>query len=72
MQEFPVSDAGIDSVNPTVTILSDSRIQVQYDTPLGRVTRIISFSRPLTITDDITPFGRIAVEETSTVPIGER
>lgn len=68
MEPFEVSDAGVDSVVPTVTLLPDGRIQVEYDTAEGRVTRIIVFRRPDTITDDITPFGRMQVTESYTTP----
>ena len=66
MVPYAVSDVGVDSVNPTVTVLPDFRIQVEYDTPDGHVTRIIKFSRPTTITDDITPFNPTLTEEYTT------
>lgn len=69
MDEYAVSDPGVDSVNPSIAVLSDSRIQIEYDTPDGHVTRIVGFNRPTTITDDITPFGRMTVEQTSTTPM---
>lgn len=68
MPAFPVSDPGVDSINPVITILSDSRIRIDYDTPDGHVTRILAFMRPKTITDDITPFGSTSVESTVTAP----
>lgn len=68
MAAYPVSDPGVDSINPEITVLSDRRIQVDYDTPAGHVTRIITFNRPSTITDDIEPFGRMKVTETTTTP----
>ncbi|HEX6852553.1 MAG TPA: hypothetical protein VF139_14245 [Candidatus Polarisedimenticolaceae bacterium] len=67
MAPFRVSDAGIDSVAPTITMLSDSRVRVDYTTSEGTVSRTIEFHRPLTITDDATPFGRFTVTASSTI-----
>lgn len=63
MQAYPVSDPAIDSVHPTVTVLPDGKIEVAYDTPGGRVVRVVAFGRPSTITDDVTPFGRMTITE---------
>jgi hypothetical protein len=65
MLAYPVSDEGIDSVHPQVTVRADGKIVVSYDTPAGKVTRVVVFSRPSTITDDVTPFGRMTVTEDS-------
>lgn len=64
MMPFRVSDATDDALNPTVTVLADGTIQVSYDTPRGRVTKIIRFAKPKTITDDITPFNTLSVTAT--------
>ena len=64
---FRVSDAGADSVAPTITMLSDTRVRIDYTTPEGTVTRTIEFHRPLTITDDATPFGRFSVTSSTTM-----
>jgi hypothetical protein len=63
MPAFRVSDPSIDSVHPTITLLPDGKIEVAFDTPGGRVVRVVAFGRPLTITDDVTPFGRMTVTE---------
>jgi hypothetical protein len=44
MPGFPVSDVGVDSRLPTVTMLDDSRARVEYDTPGGHVVRIVLFN----------------------------
>lgn len=67
MFPYPVSDEGVDSQDPTITVLDECRIQIDYDTPGGRVTRIVHFARPATITDDINPFNRLSVSEASPV-----
>ncbi len=61
MPAFAVSEAGVDSRLPTVTMLDDSQVRVEYDTPEGSVVRIVAFNRPTTITDDIDPFGRLDI-----------
>ena len=53
--EAPVSDAGIDSRYPSITVLVDGRIQVEFDTPGGRVLRFVYVPVPDSITDDIDP-----------------
>lgn len=65
MTAFPVSDAGIDSVYPQVNVRPDGKIEVSYETPSGRVVRVVTFARPTTITDDVTPFGRMNVTQES-------
>jgi hypothetical protein len=61
MTPFRVSDLGEDASNPSIAVLPDGRIQVGYDTPDSHVTRIVAFARPMTITDDLTPFGTVTV-----------
>jgi len=51
----PVSDAGIDSRYPSITVLADGRIHVEFDTPGGRVIRFVYAPVPDSITDDIDP-----------------
>lgn len=63
MPAFLVSDLSIDSLHPSVTIRPDGKIEVAFDTPGGRVVRVVAFGRPSTITDDVTPFGRMTVTE---------
>ena len=62
---FLVSDPGVDSVAPTITMLSDTRVRIDYTTATGTVSRTIEFHRPMTITDDATPFGRFEVSSTT-------
>ena len=69
MSEFRVSDVYENAVATSVRLLPDRRIEIRYDTQSARVTRIISFDRPRTITDDVTPFGRFHIDETFSVPI---
>lgn len=66
MVPFQVSDSGVDSWNPSIGILPDGKIQVEYDTPAGRVTRVVVFNRPSTITDDVNPVGQMSIESSST------
>lgn len=61
MTPFRVSDLGEDASNPSIAVLPDGRIQVGYDTPDAHVTRIVAFARPMTITDDLSPFGVVTV-----------
>src|SRR5262249_31074138 len=61
MQEFAVSDYGVDSRNPVVTVLPDKTIEVDYDTPHGPESRIVTFDWPVSINDDITPMGRVSI-----------
>jgi hypothetical protein len=59
MPAYPVSDGGVDSRLPGITLLDDGRIQVDYDTPAGHVVRFVTFIRPMSITDDIDPMARL-------------
>jgi hypothetical protein len=65
MAPFLVSDAGVDSVGPTITMLSDTRVRIDYTTAQGTISRTVEFNRPATITDDATPFGRFEVTSTT-------
>lgn len=68
MAAYPVSDAGVDSYDPVVTVLPDGKIRVEYTTAAGRVTRVLAFTRPDTITDDVTPMDRFTITESTTSP----
>lgn len=71
---FRVSEPGQDATNPKIAVLADGGIQVEYDTAEVHVTKIIRFARPLSITDDTTPFGSSgasATAQTSESPIGK-
>jgi len=56
---YLVSKAGIDSRRPYIEVTTDNSIRVTFDTPSGRFSRVVAFSLPLTITDDIDPFGQM-------------
>lgn len=65
MPAFLVSDQTVDSVQPDIEVRPDGTIEISYDTPAGRITRVVKFARPATITDDVTPFGRMTVTHES-------
>ncbi len=50
-----VSDPGIDSRAPSITVLTGGRIQVEFDTPLGHVVRYAFVALPDSIYDDLDP-----------------
>jgi hypothetical protein len=68
MPAYPVSDEQVDSRRPGITLLDDGQIQVNYDTPAGRVIRLLVLSRPLSINDDIDPFARLNSDATPIPP----
>jgi hypothetical protein len=55
MPGAPVSDPGIDSRYPSISILDDGRIRVEFETPGGRVIRFVFVPVQNSITDDIDP-----------------
>jgi len=55
MPALLVSDAGVDSRSPRITVYPDGRVLAAYYTPAGRVVRDLSSYVPLTITDDLDP-----------------
>lgn len=54
---YPVSHAADDSTHPSVVVVDDQTLQVEYDVSGQRVSQLVSFSRPVTITDDVNPLG---------------
>jgi hypothetical protein len=68
MPAYPVSDPEVDSRRPRITLVDDGRIQVDYDTPAGRIIRLLVFSHPLSITDDLDPFARLNSDATPIPP----
>jgi hypothetical protein len=68
MDPILVSDPGVDSRDPVVTVLPDGRIQIEFSTPDGRVLRIIVINRSQTITDDIDPFSTLTLEPLRPAP----
>lgn len=67
---FRVSEPGVDSRGPRVTVEDDDRIIVEYDTPHGSEVRTIKFQRPLTITDDLDPLDLFSSQPVG--PLGPR
>lgn len=65
MAPFTVSDPGEDALNPSIVVHPDGQIEVSYDTTLAHVTKLILFARPMTITDDLTPFDSVATVSTT-------
>jgi hypothetical protein len=63
MDAYPVSLEGEDGRYPTVTLQEDGTIRVDYETPLGPVSRIVIFARPHTITDDLNPFDTLSMSD---------
>lgn len=61
MTAYPVSEPGVDSVFPDLSIRPDGTIEVSYDTPEGRMVRIVTFAGPSTITDDVVPWGTVTL-----------
>lgn len=52
-----LSDPGVDSRYPVLTVLADGTVRVDFQTPQGPATVFVSFPKPLTITDDLAPVG---------------
>jgi len=65
MAPYVVSDVGEDAADPSIALLPDGQMQVSYDTPTAHVTKIVAFARPMTITDDLTPFSNVTTSATS-------
>ena len=59
MAPFLVSDGSEAGSHPSIEIGPQGRMSVQYQTPEGKVTQWVYFHRPITITDDINPQGRM-------------
>jgi hypothetical protein len=61
MMEIGISDIGVDSRNPSVTVNPDRTIVIEFDTPYGHESRLVTFQWPVSINDDITPMGRVEI-----------
>ncbi len=61
MPAFQISVPDVDSRYPVIVGGRGSSIQVEFDTPKGRVRKWVLFSRPVTITDDINPLNHVQV-----------
>jgi hypothetical protein len=57
MSSYPVSHAGVDSAHPSVELVDDQTLRVEYDAAGQRVSQLVTFTRPVTITDDVNPLG---------------
>jgi len=62
MPGFQISEPGVDSRYPTIVEQFRDAIQVEFDTPDGKVRKWVMFWRPLTITDDINPLNHVHVK----------
>jgi hypothetical protein len=67
MPALLVSDRGVDSRSPQVTVLPYDQISVAFSTPTGRVVRDLTGYLPLTILDDIDPINGIGTTSSSGV-----
>jgi hypothetical protein len=63
MSEIGISARGTNSRRPTIEVLDDGTIMVEYETPRGLLAHQVQFNRPVTITDDINPFSHVHVGE---------
>lgn len=59
MTPLRVSDLAVDSRNPRLGIQSDGSVRVDYETGEGIETRVVSFPKPTTITDDLIPLNAV-------------
>ncbi len=63
MESLPVSDEGVDSWDPEITVNSEGEFDVAYMTSEGKRAKTIIINFPDTITDDIDPFGFIIISK---------
>jgi len=56
-----LSDSGVDSRSPHLSVLSTGGMAVEFSTPTGRESRMISLDSTTTITDDLNPVGQVSV-----------
>jgi len=67
MIPFPVSEDGVDSRFPRFESVSENSVAIRYETSAGTVEQVISFTFPVTITEDINPLDYVQTESTSLV-----
>jgi hypothetical protein len=67
MIPFPVSEDGVDSRYPRFESVSEHSVAIRYETAAGTVEQVISFTFPVTITEDINPLDYVQTESTSLV-----
>ena len=64
MPGFQISDSDVDSRYPVIVERFGDGIQVEFDTPNGKVNKWVLFNQPVTITDDINPRNHVRVKGT--------
>jgi len=57
LSPFRVTSGSVDARYPSLTVLGFDQLRVDYETSAGTVTQMVEFERPVTITDDINPYG---------------
>lgn len=64
MAPYAVTDGSIDSRFPIVELTADADtpIRVEYETPEGIVSQLVTFDEPVTITDNIDPLDHLRME----------
>jgi len=67
MTPFPVSEDGVDSRYPNFESVSEDAVAIRYETSAGTVEQVISFTFPVTITEDINPLDYVQTESKSLV-----
>lgn len=56
-----LSDPGVDSRNPRLTVMPSGLVAVEFMTPFGPESRIVALNGTTTITDDLNPVGQVSV-----------
>lgn len=64
-EPIAVSELGVDSRTPRVSVLDRGSIQVDFSIAGGTETRYVSFGDTTTITDDLNPVGQVNVSRIS-------
>jgi len=65
MQPYRLTRSTIDARYPSIEIREDGAVAIEFLTPNGRITHLLSIALPVTITDDINPQGRFESQELS-------
>lgn len=60
-----LSDPGVDSRNPHLSVLALGQMAVEFVTPGGHESRMVSLNGTTTITDDLNPVGQVSVTRIS-------
>ena len=56
-----LSDSGVDSRSPRVSVLPNNQVAVEFVTATGRESRMVGLNGTTTITDDLNPVGQVSV-----------